>query len=83
MNQWSPAETRLFDLLGLTNLLPLPPGQAYRLACEAAFLSGEEGPVIEALRRGSKAFLLAQGPTRLTPEFDALVELSGGTEGQA
>lgn len=82
MTQWSPAETQLFKKLGLTNLLYLAPGPAYRLACESAFLSGEEGPLIEALRRGSKAFLLAQGPPRLTPEFDALVDLSGGQETQ-
>lgn len=72
---YSPAEVKLFEALGLSGHLQYDPGMAYRLACEAAFLSGYQSPVIDTLRKGARAVLLTQSPPRLTPAFDELITL--------
>lgn len=79
MNRYSANEIALFTALDLGYMLPLAslePPSLYRTAVEKAFLSNLQGPVADALRRGATA-LFAGLPYRMTPEFEALVEIKG------
>lgn len=78
---YSLAETRLFHSLGLGDLMqhiPAPP--LYRIAVEQEFVKGSIGDNVKALRRAAKALLVDGRPSRMTKEFDKLVEFSNETE---
>lgn len=73
----SQSEQLMFTLLGYGDLLAsedLEPITMYRIALEDAFLNSKKGPGVESLRRCYKA-LTSGTPHRLTPAFDALIEL--------
>jgi predicted Ser/Thr protein kinase len=76
VKKYSEAELELFQKLQVNHLVNhLEPPAIYRVAVEEAFLLERKGKEIDALRRGAKALLINGKPYRLTPEFDALVEV--------
>lgn len=71
-SDFSEAEIRLFETLGLSDCLDLDPLPAYRVAATTAFAKNLQGKPIDALRKGFAAFSLGT-PCRKTPEWDEMI----------
>ena len=74
MIKYSEKEKYLFKTLGYEYLFdfPVEPYTLYRIAAENAFINNHQGPIIDALRKGLRAFTESK-PYRLTKEFDDLI----------
>ena len=78
--KYSPKEIQLLTLLGYQYLFSedqasVFPPTIYRMATHDAFLSNLQGPLADSLRRCAKAIDNCD-PYRMTPEFDALIDLA-------
>lgn len=75
----SEKEAKMFEILGFGYLLDkeidIEALSLYRMATEQCFLENTQGPAVESLRKSYKAYLTCK-VYRMTPEFDALIELT-------
>lgn len=76
---YSPQEIRMFRDLGWGYLFnedtlsnQVKPWALYSMAVEKAFIEKQEGGAVEALRKGTLAFIQCK-PYRKTPEFEVLI----------
>jgi hypothetical protein len=73
----SDLERRMFEELGCADLLKaksLGMPTIYRMCAEGCFICNSTGPAVDSLRRCLHA-LNTCNCNRLTPEFDALIQL--------
>lgn len=74
-SEYSEKEQRLFTHFGYDDLLMthIDPLGMYRLAVTRAFISNEQGPWADSLRRCIQAMETCR-IYRMTPEWDAMIE---------
>lgn len=75
----SEKESEMFEQLGFKELIDLEVSDLhemdiYRMAVYKVFIEDMKGPAVESLRRTFTAFSRMK-PYRMTPEFDALIQL--------
>jgi hypothetical protein len=77
--EYSDQEIRMFRDLGWSYLFegkyvdhPIAVWAMYKMAVEKAFINNNQGPEVEALRKGMKAITECK-PYRNTPEFEELI----------
>lgn len=62
-----------FSMKHLCDIIDVPPS-LFRICVEQAFINNMQGEAVESLRRIYKACINCN-PYRLTPEFEALIEV--------
>lgn len=74
--EYSEKELQMFEALGWERRLvtALAPSSITRMAVEKAFIFAQQGLAVESLRRVAAALNLCQ-IYRMTPEWDAMIEL--------
>jgi hypothetical protein len=74
-SQTSNAEKVLFEYFDVPiQLVESDPIGCYKIAVDRAFLSNEQTPYVDALRRGYDALVNVKG-YRMTPEFEQLIQI--------
>ncbi len=81
LKNYTQNEQKLFLALGFGHLMAVieNPPALYRMAVETHFIENNQGPAIEALRRGFGA-LSACKPYRCTSDFEKLIEFKGDND---